>query len=504
VQLAKGRHAEAIPRRRLKLWPFPDLNPGLRRQLDDANLGRVKLWRFGFFGLAAALVFFAWRAEYNHDEIEHLHATWLMSVGQRPYTDFLEQHHPTLWIVLQPLVSQVASPRWLVFSVRLYDLLLLGVLLFTLHRLVRRLHPDAAPWASLLVLGSYTFAHNMMLFRPDPTMNALFFAGLLQWAAFLQEGRLGRAAWAGLFFGLAVAVLQKALVVCGLVGLAVAVLLVVHRGQRRRELAKGAGMALAAALLPIGALLGWVAARGIWRDFWFWNYEFNGFFYTQAKLSMHFGLKAHLVRSVVEDVALWAFGAVGVGLWLRKKRSWDAGDDIRLTVLLTLLGYLAFLTFNRFPFEQYFIVFLPLWAPFAAGVLARWPVTRLACVAMVAVTLGSFIELSDNARQRRVQDFILAHTTVDDTIAVSPPYHPITRFDASRYWYNGVLMGEASAAYEQQHPGVIHFADEWRNPAFVYLDPDFPSYWPYRWEAHAPAYQPTEVPDLLRRVDHRR
>ena len=39
------------------------------------------------------------------DEFEHLHASWLISIGQLPYRDFFEHHHPLLWYVSAPIVS---------------------------------------------------------------------------------------------------------------------------------------------------------------------------------------------------------------------------------------------------------------------------------------------------------------------------------------------------------------------------------------------------------------
>jgi hypothetical protein len=453
-------------------------------------------WRLLFLALAAAGVWFAWRSEFNHDEIEHLHAAWLMSVGQRPYADFLEQHHPTLWIFFRPLVAQFSSPRPLVFVARLYDLAVLAALLWTLQRLIRRLVPDAAPWAVLLLLGSYIFAHNMLLFRPDPTMNALFYGGLYQWARFLDERKPARAAAAGLLFGLAVAVLQKALVVCGLVGLSAVALSGWTRD--RRSLLVGMLAALGAALLPLGALAAWVAAHGIWREFWFWNYDFNKFFYTRANLSMQFSVGPRFLRSLLEDPALWGFGAVGAWGWLRRAKTWDANDQLRLTLLVTLLAYMALLTFNRFPFEQYFIVFLPLLAPFAAEALTRtspWLV-RLACAAVLAVTLGQFVDLADSRPQRRVQDYLLAHTAPSQTIYASPPHHPIFRRDGSFFWYNAELIGQACAAYSHQVRAVECVDPPWP-PSYVFLDPEFPSYWPWRWTERAAAFQPTGESDIF-------
>ena len=43
------------------------------------------------------------------DEFEHLHAAWLVSQGQTPYTDFFEHHTPLFYFLGAPFLS-VAKP----------------------------------------------------------------------------------------------------------------------------------------------------------------------------------------------------------------------------------------------------------------------------------------------------------------------------------------------------------------------------------------------------------
>src|SRR6266852_4451301 len=85
--------------RRQKSLPNPQTN--LSWVAFSAVIGLIGVWH-------------CWFAAYDHDEIEHLHASWLISVGQLPYRDFLEQHHPTLWFLAAPIVAKFASVRWLV------------------------------------------------------------------------------------------------------------------------------------------------------------------------------------------------------------------------------------------------------------------------------------------------------------------------------------------------------------------------------------------------------
>ncbi|MBR1904550.1 MAG: hypothetical protein IJ824_05195, partial [Alphaproteobacteria bacterium] len=39
------------------------------------------------------------------DQTEHLHAAYLVSIGQVPYKDFFEHHHPLLWYLLAPAMQ---------------------------------------------------------------------------------------------------------------------------------------------------------------------------------------------------------------------------------------------------------------------------------------------------------------------------------------------------------------------------------------------------------------
>ncbi len=464
---------------------------------------------------AVILVRHAWSSEFDHDEIEHLHASWLVAQGGVPFTDFLEQHHPTLWYLLAPATGWFSSVRALVFAARLGGLGLLAALLALFVRLCRRAYPSVdARFPALLLGASFMLVRNTLVVRPDPLMNALLYGGLLCWVGFLQDGRRRRAVAAGLLLGASVAVLQKALVFVALVT-AATLLLAALRPDRRGRLAAGAAALLAGAALPVGALFLFVAGRGYWDDFWFWNYEFNRFFYLQAVLTKHFSVLVTLGISVAVDPLLWAAGAAGMFLCaqdlrqdLRSRLRSEVGAA-RFGLLLVALGYLPFLCANRFPLEQYFIVFLPLLALFSAEAFARVTAPRprvwleRGALTMVAVLAAVAVLYPASAPQRAVQDQVLAETAPGQAVFVPPAYNPVFRPHSGYFWYNGALIGEAYAAYCRQHPecpGHKGEEDERRwaaaPPAFVYLQ--YPEYFPYRWSERSAGYGPTGVPLLLR------
>ena len=487
------------------------------RAVVSAEKSRVP-WGALWTGLGALIVWHCWMAGYNHDELEHLHASWLVASGQLPYRDFLEQHHPALWFLAAPVVSRFTSPVALIFAARLFGVACAAAVLAIARALVRRLYPQV-PWRLpvLLLLASFIFVRFHLEFRPDPLMNVALCGGLLLWVAFLQEERPWQAAAAGALMGIAIAVLQKAGIVVALAGMS-GVLLVALRLRSRRPAGKlAAGLALlgACAALPVAALFASMYSLGIWKDFWFWNYPFNQFFYLQTHLREHFSIVETAGLNLACDPLLWIAG--GAGAWLCARELWRGGvnggrDEARLSLLVIGAGYFGLLCVNRFPFHQYFIVLLPLLAVFAAEAFAalrseQWRVRFTRAALLMPAILAAILALYPrNAGHREVQRFVLAHTLPSQAIFVPPPFNPVFRRDGSYFWYNGALIGGAYEDYCRFHPdcpGDKLALEErrWHDspPAFVLLDVE--GSLPFRWEERKDAYAESPIPRLWQRRD---
>lgn len=468
--------------------------------------------------LAAAILWYAWHAAYDHDEVEHLHAAWLVSQGLRPFTDFLEQHHPTLWYLLAPAVRHFSSPHTLVFSVRLFDAALLALLLGLTWRVLRLLWPEVdARWPLLLLVASYTFTGNSLEVRPDPLMNLLGYLGLLAWLRHVLDGRLRHAALAGLCFGLSAVVLQKALVFLGLVAgasLGVA-LLHRHRGRRLLRLAGAVALLLLCAAAPLALFFLWVRSAGLWDDFFFWNYRFNRFFYLEAALSEHFSIFVMLAYAFLLEPVLWIAGAAGMAAVLsRSVRSFrgssPAGprEDGKLLLVLLALGYLLSLSRSRFPFDHYLIVCLPLFGCAAAEAFAsagpRVRAVLRPASALMALELLVVILVWPSARGLRdLHRLLLDRTDARTAIFAPPPYHPILRRDGAFFWYNGSMIGRTYADFCRTSGCDGRFARleaaRWAvDPArYVYLDREHPSYGPYLWDQRRLRYRPSFLDGLF-------
>jgi hypothetical protein len=451
----------------------------------------------------------AWTGAFSHDDLEHAHAAWRISVGDRPFVDFQEQHHPTVWLLLAPLVRAFARPADFMFVARAINLLMMALAFVLLARVARRLHPGAQARWPLVALGASTmFVESMMEVRPDPAMMLAIVAALDAWTAFLVEDRLSRALAAGLALGVAAAFLQKALVVAALVGGAALVVAVLRPASARARLVGGMVLAGIAAAVPLGALFAYVAARGWWRDFWLWNYPFNAFFYLEARLPLQLPPWKNLLYSALEDLPLWGFGLAGVALALRRRlrrAPRDGREDARLTVALVTAVYLVLLLRNRFVLKQYFLVPLPLLALSTLELLhgwrARWPYVTIALATLVQIANLTVFEAT-NEDQRALEAALLARVRPDETVFAPPPHHPIFRRSVGYFWYNAAMMSDAYAQYCASRRCEIDARrrddDGWSAapPAMVYVDPDEPAYRPPRWESRRADYRPSEIPNL--------
>ena len=468
--------------------------------------------------ILAVLVWHSWNSVFDHDEIQHLHAAWMVGQGARPFVDFMEQHHPTLWYALAPMAGVIESPHSMVFVARSIGIAGLAIFMALFFAASRLLFPRVtAFWPALMLLASFTFTRNMVEVRPDPWMNLFAFAGLLAWFLFLKGGGLARAFLAGLLFGAAIAVLQKAVVFFCLVGAGSAVLAGWRwmAGKGGGRIASGIVVMFAGAAVPVGILFAAMWRSGLWHDFFFWNYEFNRFFYLQAVVRDQFSIARTLWGGFIRCPALWIAGVAGMALISRdvwKNRKAPGGMlDGKFVVLFVSIAYPISLATSRMPFDHYLIVWLPLVALASAEAyrllkgLGRGVVYEVAVILMAIELVVILLLYPTNAQQRLVQDYVLKHASPGAAVVIPPPYHPISRRDGVYFWYNGEMIG---GVYEDfceaggcRGEAIAQDEATWAGsrPEFVFLDPIYPDHWPFMWSEMAKNYGPTEIDMLFKR-----
>ena len=202
------------------------------------------------------------------DEFEHLHAAWLVSQGQTPYTDFFEHHTPLFYYVGAPLLT-LAKPSFdTILDMRLLALTLtmsMAAVGWLWLRRFGRMHGLLA--VCLLATSSTVLAMGHTVFLDT------FSAPLLVSSAMLMAGGERKPRWmlgSGICFGLAVLCNLKASM-----AMFAPMALMASRGwaarserERRRGWAADIAAYLAGgavAILLVAALLGKDGTVGMWR-----------------------------------------------------------------------------------------------------------------------------------------------------------------------------------------------------------------------------------------------
>jgi len=223
-------------------------------------------WIVIFVTIALLGVAAAGRDIVDHDEVQHLHASWLITQGHKPYADFFEHHPPLYWHTAGRLVHALCpAPTIAIFRTsRLLATAIAVLAAAGLIWLAREL--DAGPTVALAALLLPLWMHPAFEFRPDGAAVLFSVAALAALARAVRRGSGGWAAVSGVGLAVAVGMVVKVWVVVGVWLLVVVWLIVARRsaGGWRVGLWAIAGAA-AGGLAVLGDAL-WVADRGgLWR-----------------------------------------------------------------------------------------------------------------------------------------------------------------------------------------------------------------------------------------------
>lgn len=134
-----------------------------------ANLAEVI---YGLFGSGQILT----------DDIEHLHASFLVFSGYIPYRDFFEHHHPLLWYILAPIIGIL--PHNTLLALYVGRLISLGVSCLSgwfVYQISKRFFGGKT--VALICLNLYFFgvimsASALYNIKPDIWMRCCFWGGL--------------------------------------------------------------------------------------------------------------------------------------------------------------------------------------------------------------------------------------------------------------------------------------------------------------------------------------
>lgn len=378
-------------------------------------------------GLAVLVVLMALQRDFDHDEFEAIKSTWKMFTGETIYVDFFQHHPPFFYYLLTPLISLLGESRTTLYAARVLMLgFTLGILVMV-HNVARLLFSRRVAAVSVLFLLSITmFVGKAIEVRPDVPQT--FFGLLSLWLIyrFFDSGRKGLLMLSALFLGLGFLVLQKIIFLILLVHL-VLIYRVVRKQLRWSSLVQFSALLLAV----WGGYCFYLAYKGEFAQYWFFNFEFNmastGYSLRQAKV-------------LIKYIAGFS-GIVSLGLLLGLFAARTQPQRELAVMAVSLLGFAAC---YRAQWAQYYMPALPLVAIIAAAgwetVAHRHGLAALACLVAVALPSSAHYVYEAFARTNHWQlariEYVLEHTNASDYVYDGDITFNLFRKDIDFFWYS--------------------------------------------------------------------
>lgn len=359
----------------------------------------------------------------DHDEVEHLHISWLMSQGKLPFVDFWEHHSPALWVLLAPLMERMPQDARVIDVARIASLAVSALGWLIGLALVRRIHRTtrAAIWATVLWAAA-VLPGQLYNLRPDLPGNALALGALLACLALPAAPGM---ALSGLLIGLCVSLSPKHLLLIAVFPVAA----VLAAPDLPRLLGRWAvyGIGL---LLGLAPLAWWLHAHGLIDDF------------RTMVLGFNTGGKGMQIGGAVPLLPL------GLAVWWLVSRLRDGRgltEAERLLALALGAGLLAFLAqpgnVKLFYNLQMFLILVAVAAPTVAGDLLRavrsWRGPALAGAVVGLYFANSVVPALQDARERayplsRLEVQRLMDVSAGQPVFAMARYHPIFAEDVSQ------------------------------------------------------------------------
>jgi Dolichyl-phosphate-mannose-protein mannosyltransferase len=218
------------------------------------------------------------RYRFDSDESQHMHVIWAWARGFVQYRDIFDNHMPLFQIMFAPIFGLIGDRATILYWMRFILLPMYFVAAWCTYRIGESLFSRRAGVWAVILAGLYTMYHFISFeFRTDNLWAPLW----LLCITVLVSGALTvpRAVVAGLLLGFCFGVSMKSLLllVSLLVGAAVALLLVGRKrlGESWSYLVRCSAAFLAAATLVPGTITLAFALAGVWREFFYCNFEHN-------------------------------------------------------------------------------------------------------------------------------------------------------------------------------------------------------------------------------------
>lgn len=126
----------------------------------------------------------------NGDNVEHLHASWLVWMGYVPYKDFFQHHNPLTWYLFAPFVADLIDTPYVFSTFNIVGVVTLCLIAYYLGKIFI-LNGDgkiSALFIAAVMISSYSILWSTD-FRPDTFMYLFFFMGMYYLFLHLRDNK---------------------------------------------------------------------------------------------------------------------------------------------------------------------------------------------------------------------------------------------------------------------------------------------------------------------------
>ncbi len=206
------------------------------------------------------------------DTYEHIHASWLISIGKVPYRDFFEHHHPLLWYIFAPVTQLFYRHIEIVYIARLIAALGYLSIIYLIYKITLNYttNTTCAMLSVLFVLCIPQLWADAQNLRPDIFMYISILMGIIYFFDYLDTFKTRHLIFSYLSMFISFLFLQKA--AFPIIGFIVVNLFLVCKGKIRFN------DILLASLLPSTVclcLLFLLYRTGTLDDWYLYNFTYN-------------------------------------------------------------------------------------------------------------------------------------------------------------------------------------------------------------------------------------
>ena len=457
---------------------------------DDAAVIRL----FKIFSLAATLAI-CYATVFSGlqivDEYEHLHASWLVSIGQVPYRDFLEHHHPLLWYLSAPILSVFYDKVIVFYVMRVISAAASMLMTYYIYKLVLFFGDKKCAWLAVcLYLGHVITLYTFYQFRPDTFMNLSFVMGIYYLFLSLKQNSLKPLIFSFLGFTFAFLFLQKIALLLMVVEAILVVLIFIKKLKIKHVIyaaipSVGAVLAVLLFFFIKGALLEFIEFNYHFNQIMLSYYERGNFWYPHIFLSLY-GL------------------ALLVSIYFYKKEN----IYFKIAAILCVAEFLM-RAFYFAPYTHYYstltICSAIVLAVLAKKMMPKHKIFSILFILLMFIGLGdAFNRVDYNATTRnsyyyyQMADFVHKNSKPDDMLMNGYDMNfNIYRPDVSYYWFQlELLLPIFEKEYNFSHKLDINALILQYRPKFIYAK-DFVDLKAMRTYGET-KYTQKFIPELLR------